>query len=297
MLVAVAVTIIGLDLLGLGPLGLVRGGVNTVLLPLQRVAGVAASGPSTNADLVAENGRLRAELGRSQLAQERSRELDGLGLIAGGRRVAAGKVVAYGRGGGFERTVTVDVGSRDGVHTGMTVIADGGLVGRVTATSAFTAQVLRLDDPASTVGARLGGSGTGGSGTLGLVHGDGSATLRLELLAPDTQAAVGDTVYTGPSGKSTYAAGVPIGTIASLSPAGAGGSVVRIARVRPDAPVGSLDAVAVIVDGERTTPRPRISTTPSTASSPGPAGTGTPGPTAGPTPVPDPSTSPSGQQP
>jgi len=56
---------------------------------------------------------------------------------------------------GLLHTITIDHGQRDGLAVGMPVVTDLGLVGRITAINASSAQILLLTDTSSYVNARL----------------------------------------------------------------------------------------------------------------------------------------------
>ena len=267
LLAALLVTSAGLVLLDSGdrsPVDPLRTGVDAVLGPVQRAAGGAANGV---ADAVASlvDRTDRAELRRLEeenaaLRRElRARGADGrtadewrslLGLTGeGDRRLLPARVVGGGRLLGFERTVTLDVGERDGVAAGMTVVAGEGLVGRVVRTGPWTAVVLLLDDPGSGVGAR-----DAQTGLLGLARGAGAGRLQWVQVQPG-DVAVGATLLT--TGGSTYAADVPVGRVTALGPARSG--LPPTAEVEPFVDGGRLDLVAVVLDGPRTEPRAPVS--------------------------------------
>lgn len=230
-----------------------RSAAGAVLGPLQRAAGeavapvsralVALGGGSTDARrLRRDNERLTEQLRGAQLDRVTAEQLRRLNLLAGlGRyRVAPGRVVALGPAAGLEWTVTIDLGTRDGVRTGMTVVNGDGLVGRVRRADPYTAVVLLAVDPLSAVGSRL-----EGSGQLGLCTGDGLHAMRLQLLDPQARVAVGDRLVTGPYGQTTYAAGVPVGTVRAVSRST--GVLVRTAQVQPSVDFTALDVVGVVI--------------------------------------------------
>ena len=92
--------------------------------------------------------------------RNRVAELDGLLASARGTGYALvpARVVAMGPAQSFSRTVTIDAGTRSGVHPDMTVLNNDGLVGRVLRADRSTATVLLLVDQESVVGGRLGSS-------------------------------------------------------------------------------------------------------------------------------------------
>lgn len=219
------------------------------------VSGIGAGGDAgtANGPLAKENGRLRRELHDAQLDRVTLAELRRLDLLAGagGYRIVPGRVIALGPSPGLEWTAVIDVGTRDGVAAGMTVLNGDGLVGRIKRAQATTSVVLMVVDPVSSVGARL-----EGSRQLGLCTGDGAHRLRLQLLDPRARVAPGDRLVTGPWGQTTYAAGVPIGTVTKV--AGTPGALVRTAEVRPYVNFTALDIVGVVVTAPRRDPRDSV---------------------------------------
>ncbi|MDQ6875683.1 MAG: rod shape-determining protein MreC [Actinomycetota bacterium] len=220
---------------------------------VSRIGGGGGSAGTANGPLAKENDRLRRELHDSQLDRATLAELRKLDLLAGagGYRIAPGRVIALGPSAGLEWTAVIDVGTRDGVAVGMTVVNGDGLVGRIKRALADTSVVLMVVDPVSSVGARL-----EGSRQLGLCTGDGAHRLRLQLLDPQARVAPGDRLVTGPWGQTTYAAGVPIGTVTKVS--GASGALVREAEVRPYVNFTALDIVGVVITAARTDPRDSV---------------------------------------
>lgn len=89
------------------------------------------------------------------------------------------------------RYLIIDRGSRDGVAPGMPVITAAGLVGRVTHTTANSAQVMLLTDPSSSVSALI-----QSSRATGVVEGQSSAVLLMRYIQQGDAVNVGDIVLT-----------------------------------------------------------------------------------------------------
>lgn len=143
----------------------------------------------------------------------------------------------------FERVVFIDRGADDGVRKDMPVIGADGLVGRVTSVGPSTAEVLLLLDQASAVAARL-----SSSGETGVLEGNGSGTLTLELLDPASKVSVGDKVVTSGYDKGLFPSGIPLGTVTEAPPARS--NLSRRVSVRPYVDFSSLDYV-LLVTGEK----------------------------------------------
>lgn len=127
---------------------------------------------------------------------------------------------------------TLGRGSHDLVQVGDVVMAPGGLVGRVQATTPNTSRVLLISDPTSRVGVLL-----SRTRYMGVMRGDGSQLAILEFFDKEPKVEVGDTVVT--SGLSSlYPAGVVIGTIRSIN---MDASPAPQAVVELSAPLGLLE--------------------------------------------------------
>lgn len=229
-------------------------GLATVMRPATDVTGYFGNVHDlhdANAELEAENDRLRSRLRSDGFARQRGAELDRL-LEVGRRRddqVVPAQVTAMGGGQTFSRTVTIDAGRSDGVRPDMTVLNGQGLVGRVIAASSSTATVLLVIDPDSVVGGRL-----GASMELGFISGEGDigdeGRLSMELVDRVSDPHEGDTVVTwGSRNGAPYVAGVPIGSVERVvtSPRELSKTVV----LRPFVDFSSLDLVGVVVDADR----------------------------------------------
>ena len=165
-------------------------------------------------------------------------------------RLLPARVIATGPGAGFQWSVTLDVGHRENVLVGQTVTDGLGLVGRVVAVYSTTSVVLLAADPTSGVGVR-----DVRSGALLLATGAGSGPLRATALEERVDIRVGDRLVTGPAGKTTYAPGVAVGVVTSVTTA-ADGTVS--ARVRPTTAQFGLDLVGIILQTPRGTARPAL---------------------------------------
>ncbi|WP_131742173.1 rod shape-determining protein MreC [Actinomadura roseirufa] len=238
-----------------------------------------APGERRRADrLERENQRLREQLRAGRLDQDRSAQLQRLLGTAGmgGYKIRAAQVISAGQG--FEDTVTIDVGSRNGVRADMTVMSAAGLVGRVTRVGPATATVLLATDQTSSVGSRLEDSKeigiVQGRGRRGL--GNGGTALRFQLLDAAAPIRVGQRLVTlGSQAERPYVPGVPIGVIERID--GASG-LTRTAYVRPFVRFTSLDVVAVVVAPPKIDPRDAVlPPAPKPAPTPTPSGSPSPG--------------------
>lgn len=257
VLVAVTLGLLAADLAGSGATDAVRRASGVVVGPVQRLLAGAAPGDLTR--LQAENVRLRAVVADQQRALDdatRIRAVLGADALAG-HAFVPGRVVGTALGPLGGRSVTLDVGARDGVEPDSTVVAAEGLVGRVVSVSPWTSDVQVLGSTGSVVGVRV-----GPAGTLATLAPPGTAdrearprgSLTLSFVQPGTPV-VGDVVRTlGSVDERPYAAGVVVGIVTDVDPEG--GRMTRTATLRPAVDVDAIDVVAVLVPRARTTPRP-----------------------------------------
>ncbi len=218
----------------------------------ERAAGSAtgvftSSGSSSKiASLQQQVLQLRAELSLAQISKADYAELRKMLLLAGaGRyRVLAASVLAAGQG--YQQTVTLDVGSKDGVRVQDTVLNGQGLVGQVTSVSASTCTVLLASDSSAVVGVAL-----APTGQLGWVAGPGKAggmggLMRLQMLSSAAVLKPGDQLVTSASvHDKPYVPGVPVGVISKLIVTN--GSLTAAALVRPYVDFSALGVVGVVV--------------------------------------------------
>ena len=267
LLVAVAFALITVDIRGgdhsplngardltasvLGPVETgVAGSVQPVADAFRSLRESGTSGDRIRA-LEQQNARLKQQVSSSDLVQSRSAELTKLLGVAGAGQytIKAAQVVAIGAAQGFSWTVTIDIGSNDGISRDMTVINGDGLVGRVTTVSPETSTVLLASDPDFGVGTRM-----EGSGEIGFATGQGNGPMRVELLNGQARVRTGDRLVTfGSQDDRPFVPGVPVGTVVRVE--NTPGQLTRTVLVQPFVSFTTLDLVGVVVQPPATDPR------------------------------------------
>ena len=194
-----------------------------------------------------ENARLRVEASGSADAGAVASQLDDLlrGSAARGLTVVPARVVAFGSGQGFQRTVTLDRGRADGVETGAAVVTGDGLAGRVLVAEETSSTMLLLCDSRSAVGVRI-----GDSADLALARGTGDCggLVRVSRLRTDPTLAAGTAVSTtGSLPDGPFPPRLPVGTVVP-GPGDDNGTEVGhgLVQVRLAASPSSLDVVGVV---------------------------------------------------
>lgn len=303
LLLLASFTLITLDYrAGAGsPFDALRNAASAVFGPLERAASAIARpvgdalsslghlGSDKNKidQLQKENAALREQHRLDQVRVERDQELAALyDLTQRGRyTVKQAQVIGVGGGLNFEGTVTIDVGSRDGIRRDMTVLNGDGLVGRVERVGPSTSTVLLLTDKDSTVFVRV-----AGSLEIGRLDGQGMGNgLRLTLLSQTASLRAGQRLVTLGSTQGPYVPEVPVGVVTRVRRTP--GALTRSADVRAYVHFSALDVVGVVVKPPPRVPRdsvlppsPTPSPTPPATPSPGSSTTPSPGATPSPTP-------------
>lgn len=201
-----------------------------------------------NQELHAQVGRLNSQLGH---LQEAGRENERLRALLGARttlhqalgegRTLFAEVVATAPSPLF-RSVRVNRGSKDGVTLGAAVLSDGGVVGRVAAVAATTADVMLLTDAQSSADAMVQRSRTrvrvrGRGGDAGL-HMDAQYLERTADVEP------GDVLMTSGLG-TTFPKGLIVGRIDAVERRAFG--LYQRAQVRPAVDFARLEEVLVLL--------------------------------------------------
>ncbi|MGW4029040.1 rod shape-determining protein MreC [Streptomyces sp. NPDC004838] len=237
--------------------GPIENGVATAVDPIGNAIGAVRDSGERHDRISAlerENAELKARLGSDDRNRSRARELDGMLKKAGAGQygIKGAEVIAIGAAQGFSWTVTIDVGSRDGIKRDMTVLNGDGLVGRVTTVGPGTATVLLANDPDFTVGTRM-----EKSAELGFATGQGDRPLSVQLLNGKSKVKKGDRLVTfGSQGAKPFVPGVPIGEVVRVDPAR--GDLTRTIYVNPYVGFSKLDIVGVVVEAPRTDPRDTV---------------------------------------
>ncbi len=197
------------------PLNLAQGVVNevvsTVTITLEDFADVRNL-QERNRDLERTLSRLQAELVALREIEhdyERIAALLDYTTTTTNREYVTADVIGLDTSG-FLRVAYINRGARDGIGVGMPVVTDLGLVGRITQVRAAASQVLLINDPNSSVSARLQTTRVDGS-----VRGQLSGALRMELIPQGAEVNPGDLVVTSGLG-GAFPPGLVIGQVTSI---------------------------------------------------------------------------------
>ena len=270
LLVAVSVVLLTSTFAGSsgGPFGTIRDGVATVLGPVEDGASRALKpaqdlinwfhetfqARGENSELKAEVAQLRKEVADKQIALRENEQFRGLLKLDKSGPLAAYKPVT-GRVIGRSPTVwyssvTLDVGSGDGVRVNDPVITGDGLVGKVSATTGGSSEVTLITDHTSAVSAQV--LQDGPEGVVEPEAGNPSALL-LDFVNTNKKIQPGAIVVTAgwSSGKiaSAYPYGLRIGRITQATKDGQ--QTYQRINLRAFADLRGMDYVQVLTDGPR----------------------------------------------
>lgn len=170
----------------------------------------------------------------------------------GGYKIVAAKVINRGSAATFKQTLTIDVGSNNGVTKNMTVISDGGLVGVIKSVSSNNSIVLLMSDPTFKIGVRI-----AGTQSIGVLSGQGGNKYLLQLLDATGEIKVGDTLVSrGSEGGKPFVPGVPVGMVTTVQSNAS--SITQNADVVGSSNLDRVGVVAVVLAPPKENPRDRL---------------------------------------
>ena len=179
--------------------------------------------------------RLQQERGQAEQSESLRKLLELKSTTA--LSTTGASVIAGGASPEF-RTITIDKGTRDGLHANMAVIAPAGVVGRVIQPISRASKVQLLIDRNAAAGALI-----ERTRAQGVVVGTGGDQLRMDYVAGSADVKAGDVVVTsGIDG--IYPKGFVIGQIQSIQRSGGEYSAIVI---KPAVDFTSLEAVLVVL--------------------------------------------------
>jgi rod shape-determining protein MreC len=221
-----------------------QSGVSAIIRPIGSfLSGIAHIGSlrSENDALKAEIEELRAAAGQSISDKRVIQELTKLLKLKEDLQIkssAAGRVVGESFTN-FEWSVTVNVGSSEGVSVNDPVVSSHGLVGRVIEVAPNACKVELIIDPNSSVAGRL-----ASSGETGLIVGQRGRPLTMDLVSADARVVINDQVVTSGYQRGLYPPEIPIGRVSHVF--SRPGSLTTTIEISPAVNFSSLEFVLVV---------------------------------------------------
>jgi rod shape-determining protein MreC len=140
----------------------------------------------------------------------------------------------------FLKYIIINHGSDDGIQSGMPVVTQQGLVGRVAAVTASAARVQLITDPGSIINVRLEAAKTDAE-----VDGSVTGDITLEMVSPSITLQQGDLILTSGLG-GAYPADIIIGQVVSAETKE--NALFQTASVQPVVDFTNLRAVLIITN-------------------------------------------------
>jgi rod shape-determining protein MreC len=195
---------------------------------------------SENDRLIAEIQKLKSQAGQTTSDQRIIKELTGLLKLKEdlNLRGPTGRVVGESPTN-FEWSVTVRLGSADGVKLDDPVVSGDGLVGHVISVAPHACTVQLIIDPDSAVAGRL-----ASSGETGLVVGERSKPLTMDLVNADAKVFPNEQVVTSGYQRGLYPPEIPIGLVSHVF--SRPGSLTTTIEIAPAVDFSALEFVLVV---------------------------------------------------
>lgn len=197
-----------------------------------------------NAELRAENLRLRRELAEARRTTSDTETLESLiDLKRSTTAETIGARITTASTNSHFRVVRikVDRGASE-VEPGMPVIDDSGLVGRIENVYGDYSDVLLVTDPQSSIDVRI--PRTGGRGVLTGLSREDKYAAEIEYLERDKLVKVGDLIVTSGLGTS-LPEGIPVGKIAAVNTTDYG--LYQEVEVTPTVDFSALESVLIVL--------------------------------------------------
>ncbi len=240
-----------------GPLHSAKNVVATIVSPFQRVGAIVATpfqaivngfinvSASTEelTTLEQENAELRAQLAEYEEYRLENERLTALLDMATSYNIeTTGARVISRSTDSWNRTITIDKGSVDGITIGMPVMSSSGLIGQTESVAANTSVVRLITDEQSAVSVLL-----QNSRTEGVLTGSPDGLLYLDYISTDTEVELGEAVVTSGLG-GVYPSGITVGIVSRIT--GDENDTYRTIVVTPLASFDINEEVIILIGDE-----------------------------------------------
>lgn len=220
---------------------------SAVAVPFNAISGASENASATDADyltLQQENAQLEAELAELETLEDENERLTDLLELQSNYDIesVAARIVARSSDS-WNRTVTIDKGTSDGMEVGMAVMDASGVLGQIETVSANTSVVRLITDESSGVSVTLQDAEEDG-----ILTGSVDGLLYLEYIPISTTVEVGDTVVTSGLG-GVYPKGIIVGTVTSVE--GSSSDTYHTIIVQPNTVAYTTQEV-LVVTGDQT---------------------------------------------
>ena len=245
VLVVISVTVLAVDLLGIGPIAIVRDTVSGVLSPI-RAIGDGLFGRDDSAQVERLRNRIAELEGAEATAANAEAELrrlqEQLGLdVPADLEVVAANVISE-TVGNFDPSIEIDKGADAGIEVDMPVRTRAGLVGVVESVTFTSARIRLITDSTVNVGVEHSESG---DAAVAHGQGEGQPLLIEDAFEAATEVAEGDVFVTAGKQGSNFPPDIPVDRAVQVQ--GAANPLEQEVFVEPYADLGRLTQVAVVL--------------------------------------------------
>jgi rod shape-determining protein MreC len=243
-----------------GPVHKLRTGAQTVAAPIQ-AAGEFVTRPARGvlawasdlgvsrsqlSALKQQNTELRNRVAGLEEARQENERLRALfGFVQTGNLESVGARVIGRTTNSWERVITIDRGSADGVKIEMPVLAAKGLLGQTISVTKHSARVRLITDARSGVAGMV-----QANRAEGIVRGSIEGDVKLAFVSRETTIKAGDVIITSGTG-GVYPKGLLVGEITNASQTPS--SLYQTINVAPSAALIGLEEVVVLTGAAPTT--------------------------------------------
>lgn len=238
-----------------GPIHVIQNATKTVITPIQELSISAKSGLSkltdkiydnygdaeTISELKEENSKLKSQIVADEKYKQEANKYREMLKLKDQYNVdgIAAHVIGFS-GNAWNQTVTIGVGSKDGVCAGQTVMGTTGIVGQIDSVNLFTSSVRLLTDPNSGVAVKVLNNNNDC-----ILRGSLDGVLYLEGLGTNDLVSVGDVVTSSGLGGS-YVPNLLVGNVLQLISLDSG--VNRKIVVSPVEKLSTITEVFIIME-------------------------------------------------
>jgi len=193
------------------------------------------------ASLRKENQQLKIRLMQLEEAEKENKRLKDILSFKdkANLNIAAARVISFDSSN-LRKSVVIDKGKKQGIRAGNPVITKDGIVGMVLRVADSVSQVVLVNDPEFSMGAKI-----KRSNAIGVISGSLGGGCRLRYLDLDEDVNIGDEVVSLGQ-NSRFPSGMVIGEVVDISKEQSGLSLFAI--IKPRAKLSSLQEVLVIIN-------------------------------------------------
>ena len=223
------------------PISSVGVGISTAQTAAQTTLEDLSADPNTVSELKQQNEELRQMVSELEEYKQEAERLESIQKLSDTFGIAGITChIVKVSGDSWNRVLTIDKGSDDGITVGLPVMGTSGLVGQVKSVTASTADVRLLQDSNSGVAVLI-----QSSRAEGLLRGNIDGLLYLEDVDADVEVKVGDVIVTSGLGGG-YFRGLIVGTVVRVEDSN--GQAIRKIVVAPNDTISGLEEVMVVTD-------------------------------------------------